>query len=902
MKSAGLRPFQWVCLAGWVLMLIGPMNRALAGEADHSSAQGAGGATSQATVEWMGIGPGMSGYCEKLWCHPTRPGVLFLGPDMHVAYGSWDGGQSWESMRDADGLGREMKRVLEIDFSRQDERFGLALDWNGWIYETTDTGRTWTKLGELSPGYAELGVDPYDPNAFRKGWYDEQLGTRLSTLAVDPSNDAVWYVGAGDFWNVKENHRSAARPQGGGLSYADYGYILKSTDRGRTWTKITADFPEDLDVGRIIVDPRDPARLVMATNHGLLRSVNGGLTWAASATGLPNNLPRDLRAFYSGETGQFVLFLIEQTVYEPDGDSVRSTGGLYRSDDCGRTWTSVTGNLALDLGRLNYPAEAGRYYRAISHWLGLTEKEARNRFPRLPSSILPVFNRVAVHPENPLEIYLTYNKKHDRTFGPGDVWRSLDGGQTWTVVARHGSYWHSGRDADYWQERNNPTGPNVTFSHLQDYLDREPELCGNRLLEFDSTGNLYISIDQQIHRSTNKGESWHQIDDVETSPGSNLWIGRGNSNLPGRFMLLETVRPDRRLLASGEHGLWQITGFNGWDGSAPIAVEQIEGQRHIDGMVSISTLAVHPGDPDRIFLLSWRQNHAGKLRGTTDGGKTWSNIATIFEQSTEPPRTGKVIQGPPGLLPAQNSLLIDPENPDRMYFVATRDAHTEVYRAPRRQPAKGGFGFYRSLDGGRTWELHDKGFHEGASLRRLALDPARPSTLYVAANDRNGGLFKSTDHGSNWTRMDIPSGVRSVNNVFVDRNSGSLYIATGGFYEGGPDEGGAWRSTDGGATWQRIFESPLVLQVESSPLNPDLLVLNTGSQMRTDPQFLNPGVYLSLDGGDSWKKVNHGLGNHDKIIDAKPDPCQADILWAASWGSGWHIGKIRTEQPAQSAF
>ena len=848
------------------------------------------------TVEWVIIGPGMSGYCEELWTHPTNPEVMFLGPDMHVSYGTWDSGQSWQRLGDPNGLGQEMKRVLDIVFSRQDARFALALDWNGWIYETRDTGRTWRKLAELTPGFAELGVDPFDPDAFRKGWYDEQLGARLSTLAVDPRNDSVWYAGAGDFWNVKENHRSADNPHGGGLSYADYGYILKSTDRGRTWTKLSRGFPPGLDVGRIIVDPRDSNNIVMATNHGLMVSEDGGRNWCNKPTGRPNNLPRDLAAVYLQESDRFVLFLIEQTVYEADGDSVRSRGGLYRSDDGGRTWANVTGDLALDLQRISYPAEIARYYRTLGHWFGLPVEEARKRLPRLPTSILPVFNRVAVHPHNPDEIYLTYNKKHDRTFGPGEVWRTLDGGATWKVVARHGSYWHAGKDAEYWAERKNPTGANVEFAHLQAYMDVQPEISGNRLLEISSNGTLYISVDQQIHRSTNKGESWQQIDDIETFPGSERWIGRGNSNLPGRVMLLQTGMPGRRLLASGEHGLWQVTGFNGWNGRDPIALEQIEGQRHIDGMVSIATAAVHPEDPETIYLLAWRQDHAGKLRRTVDGGQSWENISTIFEKSMEQPRPGKVIQGPPGLLPAQNSLLADPHNPEYMYFVATREANSEIYRAPRRQPARGGYGFFRSTDAGRTWELRNNGFHEGFSLRRLAMDPVDPSILYAAANDENGGLYKSTDRGSNWTRMAIPEGVRSVNNVFIDRNTHCLYIATGGFYKGGPDNGGAWRSRDGGATWTRIFDAPLVLQVESSPLNADLLLLNTGSQMRTDRHFKNPGVYLSLDGGNSWEKINRGLGNHDKVIDAKPDPHHADILWTASWGSGWHIAKIHPKQ------
>lgn len=846
-------------------------------------------------VEWRNVGPGMSGYNEKIWPHPTDPQTVFLGPDMHVSYGSWDGGASWQSLQDPDALGQQMKRVQDIEFSRQDPDYGMALDWNGWVYESFDRGRNWIKTAELAPGFRERGADPYDPEAFKNGWYDEQLGTRLAEIAVDPTNDRVWYIGAGDFWNVKENHRTRENPHGNVLNYADYGYILKTTDTGKSWNRISAGLPETLDVGRIIVNPREPDHLIMASSHGLMASRDGGTSWQNGAAGLPNNLPRDLVAYFDGTTGSFVLFLVEQTVYEKDGDTVVSKGGIFRSDDAGRNWTDITGNLHLDLNRIDYPAEIDRYYRTLANWFGISTEEAREEFTRLPGSVLPVFNRIAVNPRDMDEIYVSYNKKHDRTFGPGDVWQTLDGGQSWRVVARHGAYWFGNRDEAYWAGRNNPTIPNVGFAHLQPYMDAHHESAGNRALAIDSRGDIFISIDQQTQKSTDQGTSWQQIDDFETAAGSGQWIGRGNSNLPGRAMLLETGIPERKLFASGEHGLWQTVDRGNWTDPEAVAMEQIEGQVHIDGMVSISTMAVHPDEPDTIYALAWRQNHRGKLRRTTDGGKTWENIATVLEgpeAGDDQVQLGKVIQGPTGMLPAQNSLLIDPRDPQHMYFVVTEHACSEIYRAPRNTPVTGGFGFMKSSNGGYSWMVSNSGFHEGFSIRRIALDPNEPGIIYAAANDVDGGLYRSMDRGERWYRMDIPSAIRGVNNVFIDRNNGHLYISAGGCYQGSAEEGGAWRSRDGGRHWERIFAAPMVLQVESSPLDPDLLLLNAGNQFRSDPQFLNPGLFLSLDGGGSWHKINRGLGNNDKIVDAKPDPRDRTLLWAAGWGSGWYVGTI----------
>ncbi|MUH37512.1 hypothetical protein D9O36_16800, partial [Zobellia amurskyensis] len=146
--------------------------------------------------------------------------------------------------------------------------------------------------------------------------------------------------------------------------------------------------------------------------------------------------------------------------------------------------------------------------------------------------------------------------------------------------------------------------------------------------------------------------------------------------------------------------------------------------------------------------------------------------------------------------------------------------------------------------------------------------------------------------GSNWEKMTIPSVINSVNNVFVDRNTKDILISTGqrgGSYE----EGGVWRSTDKGKTWQQIFKAPFVWQAETSPVDSELIVISAaGQQVSMSGEFMNPGIYLSQNGGDSWKKINKGLGQPDKIVDVRPDPYNKDVLWCAAWGSGWFISYL----------
>ena len=220
-----------------------------------------------------------------------------------------------------------------------------------------------------------------------------------------------------------------------------------------------------------------------------------------------------------------------------------------------------------------------------------------------------------------------------------------------------------------------------------------------------------------------------------------------------------------------------------------------------------------------------------------------------------------------------------------MYFCTVRKPISEVGDGSAKL-TKGGFGFYRSLDGGYTWELSNKGIHKEASVRRIKLDPKNSSVIYAALNDHKGGLYKSINKGTSWNKVKIPSVIKAVNNVFIDRNNNNLYIATGrknGTYE----EGGVWRSKNNGKSWEQIFKAPFVWQVETSPLDENLIVVSAAGHYPT--KFKNPGIYLSQDGAKSWKKINKGLGQPNKMVDVKPDPYNKNVLWSAAWGSGWFI-------------
>lgn len=815
-------------------------------------------------VEWHQVSPGSSGYCETFWTHPTDPKTLIMAPDMFNTFGSWDGGESWTTIKDFDAGSQEaalMGRIMSLAFSPTNPDLGITMSQQGYAMRTTDRGRSWERACEMKLG-------------------------KCSAVAVDPTNEKIWYAAPGDFWNVKKNHRNAKTLADPSLGKDKAGYIYKSTDGGGSWTKITAGLPNNIEVGRIIVNPANTKEIFLASNHGVYKSVNGGNKWEASFDGIPNCIIRDLDSHYDKKSGRFTLFALDQTAYYPDGKSIRSEGGVFRSDDSAKTWVDITGNLAIDMSKIAVrPYRSFLYNRTVSHWLGINSKVLNQKYPEPPINILSVFNRLRVSPLNPDEIYVSNNPKHDFGFSPGEVWKSNDGGKSWFATARSGQYWSSETDKEYWESRNNPMTPNEKFAHLQPHIDRGISTFGNRFMEFDSKGTLYTGFEQQLMRSTDGGKTWEQRDDVETAEGSKAWVGRGGSNLPGRQILLETGVAGRYLFCSGEHGLWMTAPLGSYPDKKAVAITQIEGQVNEHGAVSHAAVAVDPKNPDIIYTLQFRQDHRGYFRCSKDGGRTWANLSEPLPWSKTAVSGDRIFQ---------SSLMVDPEDTQRIYFTTIQNDQFAVPGGNFDYKSFPFFGISRSKDGGKTWELANKGLPEVCSVGRLEMDPKNPKVLYAALSPSKekhvGGLYKSTDGADSWSKVNIPEGIISVNNVHQDPTNHMLYISCG-TTDGSLETGGVWRSKDEGKTWEKFFYMPYIWQCETSPIDPDIITVVVAGQKKSSD--VNCGAYISVDGGKNWEKVNRNIGLQHTITDLKPDPVDKKKLWMATKGSGWAVGYMK---------
>ena len=161
--------------------------------------------------------------------------------------------------------------------------------------------------------------------------------------------------------------------------------------------------------------------------------------------------------------------------------------------------------------------------------------------------------------------------------------------------------------------------------------------------------------------------------------------------------------------------------------------------------------------------------------------------------------------------------------------------------------------------------------------------PSQPSVFYVGVN--NGGVWKTTDYGRTWNPIFDDTSTGSVGDIAISlSNPDILYVGSGeGLHR--PDLGvgdGMFKSIDGGESWQHIGLADIqqVGRVIVHPENPDIVfVAGLGHPYGANEER---GVFRTTNGGLTWEKVlyiNHNTG----AIQVEFDPTNSQILFADMW-------------------
>ncbi|MEO8503635.1 MAG: glycosyl hydrolase [Acidobacteriota bacterium] len=183
-------------------------------------------------------------------------------------------------------------------------------------------------------------------------------------------------------------------------------------------------------------------------------------------------------------------------------------------------------------------------------------------------------------------------------------------------------------------------------------------------------------------------------------------------------------------------------------------------------------------------------------------------------------------------------------------------------------------GVWKSSDGGQSFaSIFDD--QPVSSIGSIAVAPSDPNVIYVGSGEANirgnvaagNGIYKSTDAGKTWTH--VWSQIGQIGTIAIDpRDADIAFAAVLGHAYGPNPERGVYRTRDGGKTWQQVLKKDAdtgASDVAIDPRNPRVIFAGLW-QVRRRPWELvsggpGSGLYVSRDGGDTWKQLTGGGGN-----------------------------------------
>ncbi|ONI43593.1 hypothetical protein AN641_09550 [Candidatus Epulonipiscioides gigas] len=819
-------------------------------------------------IEWIQISAGSQGGADPTFFHPTDPDYIYVLQNMKTSYMSTDNMSSidtWETISDEDTYGPSLSMAHQMQFSLQNENYGIAVTETG-LFVTYDKGKNWR---------------PFAEHQFSHQW-TETIPT--SALAIDRINDDIMYVGAGGMWlgKIARTDKNRQEPN---KNEAPRGVIYKTLDGGKTWTEHSNGLPENAEIGHIFIHPKKPNILYVATSHGVFISEDAGNTYQSRNDSLADPISnevylRDMAFHYDWETEQVTLVTALLTIWAKDENSTltHTSGGVYKSLDEGKTWVSLNEGLMVDYAPFRDTNGSGTvqgYNVGIGKWFGINNRNQTAEEIKIPEKLLPSFTEVEINPQNPDILYVVNCGRKENGVEPEGVWISEDGGANWFNSTRIGVGYQE--NSEYWKSQYAPSDVDLTTRNVyvggeEDWswmFDGSYPMLAYQCLNVSPDGKtLMIHVFKSRIASRNGGRTWTQVDAIEVA--DDVWIGRGDSNVPGKYVF-SNPDTDEVLFISGETGLWKLNtevDYSHLDTEA-IPMERID----IENQVSCpgAAIAFHPEDSNTIYCVVDRLDHRGEFMKSTNRGQDWESISKIFDVDMS-----ESIKA--------YSLLIDKNNPDTMYFAIPVKTINDTKSKMSLEDEKRGV--YKTTDGGVTWNVMNNGIDAfPADINALAFSNDH-KTIYAASMRENGGLYQSIDGAQNWTKMQIPEGVNSVNDITV-APSGRIIISTG-FGTSDPElcEGGMYYSDDNGATWTQGFSGRFIIDTAVDPNNEDRMVITMGGSGVVGG--LNEGMFMTTDSGASWIKINNGIGNPNRTTEVMFDPVDPNVMWASSYASGFY--------------
>ena len=226
-------------------------------------------------------------------------------------------------------------------------------------------------------------------------------------------------------------------------------------------------------------------------------------------------------------------------------------------------------------------------------------------------------------------------------------------------------------------------------------------------------------------------------------------------------------------------------------------------------------------------------------------------------------------------------------------------------------------GVFRTNDYGRTWvPIFDE--QPTSAIGAIAVAASNPNIIYVGSGEglqrpdlaTGDGMYKSTDAGKTWTHLAGLRDTQQIPQIAVDpRNPNRLFVAALGHPYGPNPERGIFRSTDGGATFEKVLykdENTGGSDVEIDPANPNVVYAGLW-EARQGPWEnaawggTNGGLFKSTDGGASWRPLTKGLPDGIIQVNVAISPSQPSRVFAAV-ANAQGTGIYRSEDSGETGY
>ncbi|MDE3105716.1 MAG: exo-alpha-sialidase [Acidobacteriota bacterium] len=722
-----------------------------------------------AAQEFVPVGPGGGGAMFHPVIHPRHPDEVLVACDMTGSYQTHDGGATWRMF--------SLRGVAHF-FAFDPVRPRVVYAGTNALWRSTDDGRHWSVVW---PATAIQSVRMSSDHADEELVTDGQPAAVPTAMAIDPAEAQTLYLAT---------------------SRGSESLILVSRDDGRHWQTLRA-LPER--ALHLWADPRGTTvnrRLIVATDHGLLRREHGawqsdplpsgasaseislgftgpgndGIAYATTAAGVlvkhlhaqgwtASALPgtgAQVRAVATSLHHPQVAYVAFRNLRLPGKlpwEHSSTASGVARTQDAGRSWQLVwqdTGTAAANVHDAWINAELG------TDW---AEE--------------PI--TMTVGDEDTGLVYATDLGRTLKTTDSGATWHALyarrAGTEGWTT-----------------------TGLNVTtaYDYIFDPLDHQRRwlpMTDIGLFRSEDGGASWIrSMHGVPQRWSNtayavvldpsvRGKLWGAFSGTHDLPRPKMWrhtrtalfrggicvsqdggrswkpVTTGIGEIAPTSILVDPTTPP------GHRTLWITTMGRGIFRSTDDGVSWKPANNGIAGAAPLTWRLVRAVNGTLFALVARRSEDGsignegdGALYRSTDGGEHWVALPL-------PPG----VNGPSGLA-------LDTTNPQRMYLAAWCRDTTEH---------GAGGGVYLTVDGGNTWRSV---LSADQHVYDVTVDPRKPETLYAVGFESSA--WRSQDHGEHWSR--IPGfDFKWMHRVVPDQDDpAKIYIATFG--------GGVWHGPAAG--------------------------------------------------------------------------------------------------------